>query len=260
MSHPTRAGIDESAAKRTDVATVRSEDPVDGVRVLTIDRRHRRNALDHATYLALVAALEDTDADPDIRAIVLTGAGDTFTSGNDIADFRQQGPRGGPLLFSALIKLRKPVIAAVEGHAVGIGVTLLLHCDLAFAGETAQFRLPFTALGLCPEGGSSYLLPRLAGEKRANEMLLLGERFTAAEAAAAGLINRAVASGDALEDAVRAAETLAQRPTASVLATKALIRAHRDPTVSAALAAELEVFAERLADEATQAILSAPRS
>ena len=133
-------------------------------------------------------------------------------------------------------------MAAVEGHAVGIGTTLLLHCDLAYAGDGARFRLPFTALGLSPEGGASYLLPLVAGSKRAAELLLLGEPFTAADAASAGLINAAVAEGAALETAVARARSLAALPRVSVAATKRALRRGQDDSVDRALAEEAEVF------------------
>ncbi|MFC9871786.1 enoyl-CoA hydratase-related protein [Nocardia salmonicida] len=227
--------------------------------MLTIDRQHRRNALDYATYIALANALREADADGQVRAIIITGAGGTFTSGNDLDDFRrvpQPSPRGGSLLFGALVDARKPVIAAIEGHAVGIGVTMLLHCDLAYASDEAKFRLPFTALGLSPEGASSYLLPLLAGEKKALELLLLSERFTAAEAVAAGLVNGVVDAGRALAEATQRASAIAELPVASIEATKALVRTHRDPIVREVLATEYRVFTARLTDNAVHAATS----
>lgn len=246
-----------SPASTPSTGTVRVEDEHEGVRVLVIDRPAQRNALDHATYLALSKGIRDANADPGVRVIVITGAGGTFTSGNDIEDFRK-GPqpetRGGTVLFDALLEARKPVIAAVEGHAVGIGVTMLLHCDLAYAGAGTRFRMPFTALGLSPEGASSYLLPRLAGDKRAAELLMLGEWFDAAEAADAGIINRVVDQGSALAVALDRASALAALPAASIEATKVLLRRHRASDVREALQVEYEVFAERLAsDEAQEA-------
>lgn len=239
-------------ATAADPASLRIEDVRDGVRVLTIDRPDRRNALDHATYVALATAIEDADADPGVRVSIVTGAGGHFTSGNDIDDFQrvpQPEPRGGTLLFGALLEARKPVIAAVEGYAVGIGATMLLHCDLAFAGDGARFRLPFTSLGLTPEGASSYLLPRLAGDKRAAEFLLLGEIFGADEAVEAGLINRVVDRGTALAVALERATALAALPAGSIEATKALLRKHRRSAVRDALAEEYAVFSERLASD-----------
>lgn len=238
----------------TDHESLHIDDVRDGIRVMTIDRPARRNALDHATYVALATAIEQADNNPAVRVVVLTGAGGNFTSGNDIDDFRripQPEPRGGTLLFGALIDARKPVIAAVEGYAVGIGATMLLHCDLAFAGDSARFKLPFTSLGLSPEGASTYLLPRLAGDKRAAELLLLGEMFRADEAARAGLINRVVESGTALAQALDRATDLAALPAGSIEATKALLRGHRP--VRDALANEYAVFNERLMSDDAKA-------
>lgn len=250
----TASGTGAQAASRPNTVVI--EDAHVGVRVLTINRPQRRNALDHATYLALATAIRQADDDPSVRVSIITGTGSTFTSGNDIDDFRrvpQPEPRGGPLLLTALIEARKPVLAAVEGHAVGIGVTMLLHCDLVFAGAGAQFRLPFVALGLTPEGASTYLLPRIAGDKRASELLLLGEPFDAADAAAAGLINRVVEQGAALAEAIERASVLASLPAASVEATKALLRKQRSPAMYAALRDEFEVFAERLTSSEARA-------
>ena len=137
--------------------------------------------------------------------------------------------------FETLPALSKPIVAAVGGPAVGIGTTLLLHCDLAYAGDGARFRLPFTALGLSPEGGSSYLLPLVAGSKRAAELLMLGEPFTAADAAAAGLINAAVPAGTALDTALTKARALAVLPRVSIAATKQALRRGHDDSVARAL-------------------------
>src|ERR1700755_1089765 len=178
--------------------TIRIEEPSDGVRLLTIDRPDRANAIALATYRALTAAIDDADHDAEVRCCVLTGVGNVFTSGNDLADFQQpQRPgRGEAVLFlHTLVGAGKPLVAAVEGFAVGVGATMLLHFDLAFAGRSAQFRLPFVDLGLCPEGGSSYLLPQVAGLKRASELLMLSEKFDAKIAAEAGLINEVVDDG-----------------------------------------------------------------
>ncbi|MFE7422530.1 enoyl-CoA hydratase-related protein [Rhodococcus sp. NPDC057529] len=250
------ASSPRSTPSAGDHGSLRIEDVRDGVRVMTIDRPTRRNALDHATYVALAAAIADADLEPAVRVVVLTGAGGNFTSGNDIDDFLrtpQPEPRGGTLLFGALLDARKPVIAAVEGYAVGIGVTMLLHCDLAFAGDGARFRLPFTSLGLSPEGASTYLLPRIAGDKQAAELLLLGEIFGAGAAAEAGLINRVVGQGAALTEALDRATGLTAFPAGSIEATKALLRKHRHSAVRDALADEYTVFAERLVSDDAKA-------
>jgi enoyl-CoA hydratase/carnithine racemase len=176
--------------------TIRIDQPSDGVRLLTIDRPERRNAIDLATYRALTAAIDDADRDPEVRCCVVTGANNVFTSGNDLSDFQRPQEPGGPseayAFLLTLVGVGKPLVAAVEGFAVGVGVTMLLHFDMAFAGTSTQFRLPFVDLGLCPEGGSSYLLPQVAGLKRASELLMLSEKFDAKRAAKAGVINDVV--------------------------------------------------------------------
>lgn len=225
--------------------SVRVTDPEPGIRLVTIDRPERRNALDRATYAGLAAAFAAAGADATLRAVVLTGAGGCFTAGNDLKDFQDVeagGDSPGLTFLKALRGCPKPVVAAVEGHAVGIGTTLLLHCDLAYAGDGARFRLPFTALGLSPEGGSSYLLPLIAGTKRAAELLMLGEPFGAAEAVTAGLVNAAVPQGTALEVALARARSLAALPPVSIAATKRALRRGQDASVAHALAEEAEVF------------------
>ena len=225
--------------------SVRIIDPEPGIRLVTIDRPERRNALDRATYAGLGAALTEAGRDGSVRAMVLTGAGGCFTAGNDLKDFQDVDTAGdspGLAFLKALRACPKPVVAAVEGHAVGIGTTLLLHCDLAYAGQGARFRMPFTALGLSPEGASSYLLPLAAGSKAAAELLLLGEAFTAEEAVAAGLVNAAVAEGAALETAMAKARALAALPPASIAATKRALRRGDDEAVAWTFSAEAEVF------------------
>jgi enoyl-CoA hydratase/carnithine racemase len=222
--------------------------PAPGVRQLTISRPARRNALDRATYAALVSALAKAATDDTIRVVVLTGANGCFTSGNDLSDFQDvntpvdeaEQPSAGMTFLKALIAFPKPVIAAVEGFAIGIGTTLLLHCDLAYAGRGAQFRLPFVPLGLCPEGASSYLLPLVAGPKRAAELLLLGETFTAATAADAGLVNEVTDDAQAL--ALVKAKAIAALPARSLATTKQLLGRGIARTVAETLEAELLLF------------------
>jgi enoyl-CoA hydratase/carnithine racemase len=244
----------------SDRPSVRVADPEPGIRVITIDRPERRNALDRATYAGVTAALAAASGDESVGAAVLTGAGGCFTAGNDLADFQDVDTGGdspGLTFLRALRACPKPVVAAVEGHAVGIGTTLLLHCDLAYAGHGARFRLPFTALGLSPEGGSSYLLPLVAGAKRAAELLMLGAPFTAEEAAAAGLVNAAVPEGAALDCALAKARALAALPRVSVAATKQALRRGQDASVARALAEEAEVFHALRRGPAAQAAFAA---
>lgn len=241
--------------------TLRTSAPADDVRLLTIDRTDRRNALDRATYAALREAIAQAGTDTSVRAVVLTGAGACFTAGNDLRDFRDTAESvedsPGLALLKVLAACPKPVVAAVEGHAVGIGTTLLLHCDLAYAGAGARFRLPFTSLGLSPEGGSSYLLPLVAGTKRAAELLMLGEPFGAETALEAGLVNAVVPAGQALDAALERARALAALPPASVAATKRALRAGHAEIVARTLASEAETFHALRRAPAAQAAFAA---
>ena len=222
------------------------ETPGPGLCLLTITRPERRNALDRATYRALGDALAVAAEDDRVRVVVITGAGGTFTSGNDLADFRDTvdtgEPSAGLTFLRRLTAFPKPVIAAVEGHAVGIGTTMLLHCDLAYAGAGAKFRLPFVALGLCPEGASSLLLARNAGSKRARELLMLGETFGPEVACEAGLVNAVVEEGGALAAALARAESLARLSPQALAATKHLMNAAVAEQVAAAMAREAAIF------------------
>ncbi len=242
--------------------TVLSEDVAEGVRQITMNRPDRRNALDRATYQGLIDALAAADADAGVRAIVLTGAGGCFTSGNDIKDFAAAaatgvGARVAIDFLGAISTTKKPIVAAVEGFAVGIGTTMLLHCDLAFAGKGASFRLPFVALGLCPEGGSSYLLPLIAGSKRAAELLMLGEVFSPEVAQEAGLLNAVTEAGEALALAIEKAKALAALPPQSVALTKMLLKRGSAAATAETIATEARHFGERLMSAEAQAAFAA---
>jgi enoyl-CoA hydratase/carnithine racemase len=224
---------------------VSSETVQPGVRVLTIDRAEKRNAFDVRMYEALAEGVSDADRDPDVRVVVITGHGGVFTSGNDLADFRDHPDSTAPFaLLRTLVEAEKPIVAAVEGFAVGIGASMLLHCDLAFAGRSTVFSLPFVKLGLSPEGASSLLLPRIAGIKTATELLLLGDKFDAARAESAGLISHLVADGRARSAALEAAMSLQALPVESVRITKRLL--HRDkPEILRVIDEESELFRQR---------------
>jgi enoyl-CoA hydratase/carnithine racemase len=233
------------------MSEVLSETVAAGVVQVTMNRPERKNALDRASYAGLIAAIAAAEADPSIRAILLTGAGGTFTSGNDIKDFAMaaaagEGPRVAIDFLEAISTAKKPIVAAVEGFAVGIGTTMLLHCDLAFAARSATFRLPFVTLGLCPEGGSSYLLPLVAGSKKAAELLMLGEPFTAETAAGAGLVNAVTEDGTALEAGLAKAKALAALPPESLALTKMLLKRGSAQAVAETIATEARHFGERL--------------
>ncbi|AUG03864.1 enoyl-CoA hydratase [Pseudomonas sp. 09C 129] len=178
-----------------------------GLLTLRLNRPDKKNALTRAMYSQLAEGLRQADADPEVRAVLLSGSSDCFTAGNDIADFLQQPPTGldSPVFqfMLSLFECRKPVVAAVAGPAVGIGTTLLLHCDLVYVSRDARLRMPFVNLGLCPEFGSSLILPRLLGQARAAELLLLGEGFSGEQAAQWGIANLALADGAATLDKAR---------------------------------------------------------
>ena len=173
---------------------------------ITLNRPEKKNALTQEMYAVMTTALEEADSSDDVRAVLITGSGDSYTSGNDINDFQrlssgQSGP--GPLgIGDRLLRFQKPVVAAVNGLAVGIRATMLLYCDLVYAAQDARFRFPFVDLGLVPELASSLLLPRLVGYHRAAELMLLGGFFSADEAKEVGLVNRVLPPGPLLDHAM----------------------------------------------------------
>jgi enoyl-CoA hydratase/carnithine racemase len=218
------------------------------VRWIRFDRPSKKNALTIAMYRAASRALAEAANDP-TRAVVFAGHPGAFTAGNDLSDFLSRRDELGAVLafLDAIADFPKPLLAAVDGVAIGVGTTLLLHCDAAWCTERSLFKTPFVELGLVPEAGSSVLLGRLVGERVATEMLLAGRALGGAEAAAVGLVN-GIEAADALEAAVGArAAALAARAPAAVRASKALIRRAHRAAVSAAMGAEAAVFAERLA-------------
>ena len=233
------------------------------IQTVRIARPHKKNALTLPMYEALTHAVRNADKDPEIRVTVLLGVRGCFTSGNDLRDFLSAPPydESSPvsLFLQALACAEKPLIACVAGSAIGIGTTLLLHCDLVVAGRSAVFQLPFVRLGLCPEAGASYLLPKVVGKAKAAEWLLLGESFDADAALASGLVN-VVTSDDELESrGMQMAATIAALPPESIRLTKSLLRAPDRQEVSRAMQAEVEAFVARLkspeACEAMQAFL-----
>lgn len=228
-----------------------SVDIQDQVQVLRLNRPERKNALSQAMYAALADAIQAAESDNAIRCTLITGSEECFTAGNDLSDFAA-GPVGdfetspvGRFLFG-LAAAEKPVVAAVNGPAVGIGTTMLLHCDLVFAGNTTAFQMPFANLGLCPEGASSLLLPEWLGRVRAAELLLLGGNFDAAKAAELGLINRVCEPAATEEAALAACRQLAAQPPAAVRATKRLLNRRNSSALREAMLAEGELFGERL--------------
>lgn len=223
------------------------------------DRLDKKNAITAEMYAQLGAALSAADADAKVRAVLLHGSADCFTAGNDVADFLNvpRNPRASPAraLFDTLPNMKKPVVAAVGGPAVGIGSTMLLHCDLVFAAPGARFQLPFVPLGIVPEFGSTFLLPLLAGYQRAAKLLLLGQPFTAQEALEAGMVTAVVS--DVIGEAEKAANALAALPPESIRLTKRLMRARYAESLAAAIEEETRIFTERLSSPEAKEAMSA---
>ncbi len=221
----------------------------DGVLTLTFNRPEKKNALTDAMYAALADAMEAAENDPAVRVIAFRGAGDLFCAGNDIGDFLAAASAdvGAANVFRFIRLLGsagKPLVAGVQGRAVGIGTTMLLHCDHVVLADNAQLSTPFVGLGLVPEAASSLILPDMIGHQRAFSMLALGQPMSAADALAVGLAN-AVVPNDQLDSAMQAATArIAALPPGAVQATKALMRDR--PVIAAKMEAEIEVFAQRM--------------
>jgi len=231
-------------------APVETDHSESGVLTLIFNRPEKKNAFNRALYESLVERLEDARTRHDVRVVLLRGAGGAFTSGNDLMDFMNDPPRGEDHVIlkflMALVDFPKPLVAAVEGPAIGIGTTMLLHCDFVYVAPSARLSLPFVKLGLVPEGGSSLLLPRLAGMVRATELLLLGEPFDGATAKEIGLANE-VSEGQPVADlAFMRAEQLADRPAQAVAAAKALLREPLREQARETIVREARIFVERL--------------
>jgi len=217
---------------------------------IELARIDKKNALTLEMYAGISAALSAAEADPQVRAMLIYGKPDCFTAGNDLKDFLErplQGERSVTADFlHQIADLRKPLVAAVGGAAVGIGTTMLLHCDLVYAAPNARFQLPFVPLGLVPEAGSSLLLPAIAGYQRAAELLMLGQPFGADKALAAGFVTEIVPEAELIERARGAALALAALPPASVRLTKRLMKAPFARAVGEQIDAELREFKQRL--------------
>jgi enoyl-CoA hydratase/carnithine racemase len=234
---------------------------LEGVVRIEIARPERKNALTGQMYGQLADALQAAAADAAVRAIVLHGAPGVFSAGNDVQDFLQQNAPDGQSntvrFMNALADQERPVIAAVNGAAVGIGTTLLLHCDLVYAADDAMFSMPFVNLGLCPEFASSLLVPLSAGYHRAAEKLLFGEPISAEEALGMGLVNRLVPPGQVLELALHQARRLCALPPESVRETKRLLKAGWRAAVRQAMDTELVSFGRLLRSPESREALSA---
>lgn len=230
------------------------------VAFVELARLDKKNALTAQMYVELAAALAAADKDPQVRVVLLHGAPDCFTAGNDVGDFLKR-PAGGASpalgLFEVLPNMAKPVVAAVGGPAVGIGSTLLLHCDLVYAAPNARFQLPFVPLGIVPEFGSTYLLPLLAGYQRAAELLLLGQPFTAQKAYEVGIVTQIFPENELLQKAKEVAQTLAALPAESIRLTKRLMKKRHGTVLAETIAEETRTFTERLDSPEAKEAMSA---
>jgi enoyl-CoA hydratase/carnithine racemase len=224
---------------------------LNGVATIEIARPEKKNAITGEMYVAMAQALRDASADGAVRAVLITGQPGIFTSGNDLEDFMQRPTYGdaGPPSFAfmkALAGCEKPVVAAVTGAAIGIGTTMLLHCDLVYVSDEARLAMPFVSLGLVPEFASSLLFPQLVGHVKAAEKLLLGEPFTAEEAVELRLANAVIAASEVVNHARRIAERFNALPPSAVRDTKKLLRRAGSARILEAIEVEGGVFSERL--------------
>jgi enoyl-CoA hydratase/carnithine racemase len=223
---------------------------LNGVATIEIARPEKKNAITQAMYQAMADALRAADEDKAVRAVLITGQPGIFTSGNDLEDFMSAPPRGedAPVFqfMQALLDCGKPVVAAVTGAAIGIGTTLLLHCDLVYVADDARLAMPFVGLGLVPEFASSLVVPQLMGNRRAAEKLLLGDPFTGTQAVECGIANAVLAAPEVLNHARRVAERFNNLAPGAVRQSKQLIREPQHEAVKAAIAREAEIFSARL--------------
>jgi enoyl-CoA hydratase/carnithine racemase len=232
----------------------------DRVLSIRLDRLEKKNALTRGMYMGMIEALQQAESDSDVRVVLISGTQECFTAGNDLMDFASAKPgESSPAIayLQALAATQKPVIAAVGGVAVGIGTTMLLHCDLVYAASDARFQLPFVNLGLCPEAGSSVLLPELMGHRRAAELLFFGEPFNAETARVLGIVNAVLPGNELLSTATAKAQLLAEKPPSALRITKALLKRSLSGSITEAMTAETERFAALLqGPEAREAMMA----
>jgi enoyl-CoA hydratase/carnithine racemase len=231
------------------------------VMTITLNRVERKNSITSAMYGAMADALASAEADASVRVVVLQGHETVFSAGNDIGDFLNQPPAGtdSPVFrfLHGIAKFPKPLLAAVCGPAVGVGTTMLFHCDLVYAGDNAAFSMPFVNLGLCPEAGSSLLVPQMLGYHRAAEALLLGEPFMAEAALEVGLVNRVLPPTEANAYAQQQARKLAAKPLSSLVETKRLMKKGQHGAVVQQMADEGESFRRMLREPAAREAFTA---
>jgi enoyl-CoA hydratase/carnithine racemase len=232
-----------------------------GVMTLTLNRVDKKNSITAAMYSTLADALDQAKADAAVRVVLLQGDATVFSAGNDIGDFLHKPPAGqdSPVFrfLHGIAAFPKPIVAAVCGPAVGIGTTMLLHCDLVYAGDNAAFALPFVNLGLCPEAASSLLVPQMFGYHRAAEALLLGEPFMAEAALEVGLVNRVVPPTEANAIAQAQARKLAAKPISSLIETKRLMKKGQAALVAQQMTEEGAEFGRMLGEPAAREAFTA---
>ena len=232
-----------------------------GVMTLTLNRVDKKNSITAAMYSTLADALDQAKADAAVRVVLLQGDATVFSAGNDIGDFLHKPPAGqdSPVFrfLHGIAAFPKPIVAAVCGPAVGVGTTMLLHCDLVYAGDNAAFALPFVNLGLCPEAASSLLVPQMFGYHRAAEALLLGEPFMAEAALEVGLVNRVVPPTEANAIAQAQARKLAAKPISSLIETKRLMKKGQAALVAQQMTEEGAVFGRMLGEPAAREAFTA---
>ena len=232
-----------------------------GVTTITLNRVDKKNSITAAMYATMADALDQAQADAAVRVVLLQGDVTIFSAGNDIGDFLNKPPAGeqSPVFrfLHGIAAFPKPIVAAVCGPAVGIGTTMLLHCDLVYAGDNAAFSLPFVNLGLCPEAASSLLLPQMFGYHRAAEALLLGEPFMAKAALEIGLVNRIVPPTEVNAMAQTQARKLAAKPLTSLVETKRLMKKGQAVQVAQQMDEEGAVFGRMLREPAAREAFTA---
>jgi enoyl-CoA hydratase/carnithine racemase len=226
--------------------------------VLSFNRPAKMNALTRSMYAGLATGLNEAAGDFGIRAVILTSEDQHFTAGNDISDFMNNPPTSESSEVSqfleSLLNFPKPLIAAVKGNAVGVGTTMLLHCDVVVASPSAKFSMPFASLGLVPEAGSSFLFPQLVGYQRAARIFMTGESFDAPSAVEMGLVTSI--ENDPVNEAMKIAQQIAEQPPQAIINTKALLKAKSHDAVAAVMKAEFEIFAMSLqSEEAMEAFM-----
>jgi enoyl-CoA hydratase/carnithine racemase len=239
----------------SNITVTRSE----AVLTVSLNRPEKMNALTKGMYADLAHALNEAAGDFSVRAVILTSEGAHFTAGNDIKDFLELPPTSEDstvkLFLDAILEFPKPLLAAVKGNAIGVGTTMLLHCDVVVADPQTSFSMPFVSLGLVPEAGSSLLFPALVGYQRAAKIFMTGESFSAESAQEMGLV--AEISSDSYATAMKIAKQIAAQPPTAIINTKALIKASKHDSVAAVMKAEFELFAMALtSDEAMEAFMN----